>query len=235
MSWSLRPRVWVRLIGAVVVALIALGYALRDRAMYGYWRLGPEPTTVYMDPELAVDGYQYWGTENWISSDYSVEQRPGIDLSDWGTVQEVRSPAWVFDAVGKGYTSASRSELGWPLRFARAETAMEPVVTEYVIDETTPFISMGSEVLARQTGLVWVGRVPFASHPLFPGFLLLVAALYGLLLAIESALRIPVRMRSRRRRRRDYCVVCGYDLAGIDAAVCPECGVVTQTGRTGST
>lgn len=73
-------------------------------------------------------------------------------------------------------------------------------------------------------GLLRIGPVPFATRPLFPGFLLLVAAVYGLMLAGERSLRIPCGIRARRRWRRGCCASCGYDLAGIEGAVCPECG-----------
>lgn len=35
-------------------------------------------------------------------------------------------------------------------------------------------------------------------------------------------------IRPRRRRRRGLCRKCGYDLAGVRNAVCPECGTPTR-------
>lgn len=218
-----RLRTWARLIAATMLALIALGWAFKDRETYGYWRLGPEPTTLYIDPRLAEAGYEYWGTKNWIASDFSLYQLPPSDWSDWADVKEIESPGWVMDAVQAGYDSASRTDFGWPLRFARSEFAYEPADFSNT-DETTPFISVGPS-LVKQSGFDWIGPVPYANHPLFPGFLLLVAAVYGLLLALEQALWIPARMRTRRRRKRGYCERCGYDLSGVAIGVCPECGV----------
>lgn len=238
----LRLRTWVRLVAATVLALIALGWVLPDGAGYGYWHLGPKPTTLYMGPALAADGYEYWGTETWMSSDFCVYQTLTVDLfgqtpspdpSGWSAVKEIPIPPWVIDVIQTGYSSVSRSELGWPLRFARAEFAYKPAVAEPVVDESAPFVSNGGWVLAKQTGVAWMGPVPIANHPLFPGFLLLVAAVYGLLLALEQALWIPARMRTRRRRKRGYCERCGYDLAGVTIGRCPECGTVARGGQTG--
>ncbi len=47
------------------------------------------------------------------------------------------------------------------------------------------------------------------------------ALLLGLLLLAAAAWRA---LRRRRRRARDRCPGCGYDLEGIDAEPCPECG-----------
>lgn len=237
MKRLLRLRNWARLVAATVLALIALGWALPDGAGYGYWYLGPKPTTLYMGPKSAADGYEYWGTETRMSSDFCVYQTPTInifgqtaspDLSDWRAVQEIPIPSWAIEGIQTGYSSVSRSELGWPLRFARTEFAYEPEV-----DKSTTWVSDGGWVLANQTGTVWIGPVPIANHPLFPGFLLLVAAVYGLLLALEQALWIPARMRTRRRRKRGYCERCGYDLAGVAIERCPECGTVARGGQTG--
>ena len=35
-------------------------------------------------------------------------------------------------------------------------------------------------------------------------------------------------LRRRRRRRRGFCLKCGYDLTGNESGVCPECGAGTK-------
>jgi hypothetical protein len=130
------------------------------------------------------------------------------------TEQGVRSgsvPDWILQIAEGNAIDTIRTDVGWPLRFARVERTSENWMWEY------PPPTMH--------GLLWIGPVPFATQPLFPGFLLLVAAVYGLMLAGERSVRIPHGIRARCRRQRGFCKGCGYDLIGIDGTVCPECGV----------
>ncbi len=229
MKRFVRPRTWIRLVVAIMVALIALGWACRRHAENGIWYPGSAPSILYVDPELAAYGYQCYGSVDWFSSDFFLERTPPIDPSDWDVVREAPSPAWAVDAAKSGFDSAWRSEIGWPLRYARVDLRESEVETDETYYQAlhakaSGFINICPEIVAERTGYLSIGPVSIATRPLFPGFPLLVAVLYGLLLVGERALRIPNGVRTRRRKRRGCCTVCGYDLVGIGAAVCPECG-----------
>jgi hypothetical protein len=130
------------------------------------------------------------------------------------TEEGVRSgsiPDWIRQIAEGNAIDTIRTDVGWPLRFARVERTSENWMLKY----PPPTIH----------GLLRIGPIPFATRPLFPGFLLLVALVYVFMLAAERALCIPHKMRVRRRRHRGCCASCGYDLIGIDAAMCPECGL----------
>ena len=59
-------------------------------------------------------------------------------------------------------------------------------------------------------------------RPIWPG-LLVDIAFYGAVW--WCLLLIPTSIAARRRRRKGACPACGYDLTGLEAGVCPECGV----------
>lgn len=213
------------MVAAITIALIALGWACRRHSEYGIWHPGSAPTILCIDPELAAYGYQCYGSEGWISSDFFVDRTPPIDPFGWDVVKESPSPAWAFDVARKGFITAGRSEIGWPLRYARVEfRESEPETPQALLAEPTAFVSDAPEVAVDVTGFHSIGPVSIATRPLFPGFLLLVAAVCGVLAGLEWAMKIPRRLRANRRRRRGCCERCGYDLSGIDGAMCPECG-----------
>lgn len=58
---------------------------------------------------------------------------------------------------------------------------------------------------------VWIPLASFAAYPTF------------------AFVRGP--LRRWRRRRKDSCVRCGYDLQGNESGVCPECGTEVRTTR----
>lgn len=73
----------------------------------------------------------------------------------------------------------------------------------------------------REPSTVWV--LTFLTGLIPPA-----APVLALVMLIESVgvLRIASRL------RRDQCARCGYDLRGIDGAVCPECGWKTEDNPT---
>ncbi len=69
-----------------------------------------------------------------------------------------------------------------------------------------------------------IRRLPI--RPVWPGFAL--NTIFYALIA-WGLWQVPLAIRRRRRRRKGFCVRCGYDLKGLTAGVpCPECG--TQPG-----
>lgn len=218
----LRLRTCIRLVAAVAITLIALGWMCRRHAEYGLWHPGNARSILYIDPELAAHGYQCYGSEDCISSDFFVDRNPTIDPFGWDVIKETRSPAWAFDAAQRGSITAGRSEIGWPLRYARIEFQEAEPVNPQALPKA--FFSDAPETVTSVAGFIEIGPVSFATRPLLPGCLLFVAVVYGLVLAGEQSVWIPRRIRAANRRRRSCCVGCGYDLAGIENLTCPECG-----------
>lgn len=105
--------------------------------------------------------------------------------------------------------------VGWPLRYAECSASGWPPWQEL------PTVSPPPWQIER--GLIELGPLPLATRPVFPGFLLLVAACEGTLLLARGSLWLLLGGRRRSRMRQGLCGRCGYDLTGVDG-VCPECG-----------
>lgn len=210
MKSLLRPRVWGRLTVAIAASLIIAGWIADDLISDGPRRsrlVGHLTQNLVLIDPLCLCHCMVIRT-SWIVTITSYT--PEVDDPTEEGVRSGSIPDWIRQIAEGNAIDTIRADIGWPLRFARVEHASENWMWEY----PPPTVS----------GARWIGPVPFATRPLFPGFLLLVAAVYGLMLASEQAFWIPHRMQAHRRRRRGCCIGCGYDLAGIDAAVCPECG-----------
>ena len=131
-----------------------------------------------------------------------IGQRPrGARLPIHGNVTDDRHLGWPARALWGGEDSNWYADmgniLGWPKTIAVKKTSDQKYW--------------------------WAGdgrfRLPYGV--LFAGFLL-DTAFYG---AAPLGLGLGVGCwRRRSRRRRGRCVACGYDLAGVGAGVCPECG-----------
>lgn len=78
------------------------------------------------------------------------------------------------------------------------------------------------------SGTLRVLGLPFAYRPALPGFLVAWVAGYallrGLLAVAARCIRAAKRLIARHGPQPGHCRGCGYDLAGIGNAVCPECG-----------
>ncbi len=213
----LRPRALVRLVAAAVIALAAAGWMATALTTHehGYLecRFLARPTRDLIQIEQLPEGHPGCMVvyASWISTTTSY----GLYEFSYPEEEGARkgpAPRWIVEIAERNAEDTMRTEVGWPLRFARVE---------HVFDD----LSTMCEPLLNMHGVLWVGPVPLSTRPLFPGFLLLIAAAYGVLLSGESLLRIPSRVRTRRRRDRGCCTACGYDQNGLSGAVCPECGV----------
>lgn len=206
-----RLRVLVRLLAAAAIALAAAGW-IGIWQTDGLYRIpGTYRSFVYLDPELEARGYRARGVAHWLMTTIAVEERRSpIRPADWDEVLPGPAPAWTIARAEAGAFEFYRHDIGWPARFVRIEDTF--AVTHFPL---------------TRAGVRWVGPVPVATRPLFPGFLLLIAAAYGVLLVAEGLLRIPGRVRTRRRRNRGCCIACGYDQTGLAGTVCPECGVTS--------
>jgi hypothetical protein len=197
-----RARVWVRLIAAVVIALMVAGAMLGRLAERR--TIFPMTRTWYMSPWLLEQRREVMRFNSISAEMFIVEPYTRYAITGAYRTTDEPIPDWARDHIELGRGFHHRGSVGWPVRFAAYEA--------YEVS--------GQE---RLVGIERLGPIPVAVRPRFPGILLLVAALYGLLLAGERALWIPHRLRGRRRRRRGWCERCGYDLSGLDGATCPEC------------
>lgn len=212
MKSLLRPRVWGRLTVAIAASLVMAGWSADALTADGRYRfLGrPARDLVLIDPLPPSHHCCMQIYTSWILTTTSYELYDIEDPTEEG-VRPGSVPDWIRQIAWGNAIDTVRTDIGWPLRFARVERTSENWMWEY----PPPTIH----------GLLRIGPIPFATRPLFPGFLLLVALVCGLLLVAERALCIPHIMRVRRWRRCGCCVECGYDLVGTHGAVCPECGV----------
>lgn len=105
---------------------------------------------------------------------------------------------------------------GWPFRIAAFYSTGTP---------PNVFVYDGAEWERYKVrlGVLDLGPVKIATRPELPGFLVLILSLLASIVGLETAVRMPAKIRRKRRRNRDLCVVCGYDLTGVQG-VCPECG-----------
>jgi len=122
-----------------------------------------------------------------------------------------------FDTTGEG-NLLDRYEIGWPIRSMTCTGPEDnrPPVGGAIAE----FYARGIPVPAyRALGMKADRRLPV--RPIWARFVLSLAVWTVMLLALRFAVRLPKRLRLRKRRRRGLCLACGYDIAGTD--VCPEC------------
>lgn len=105
-------------------------------------------------------------------------------------------------AAGRGVESYAVTEIGWPLPVWR---------------HTLELSAAGP---LRTNGTLHLGPVWLATRPAWPGFILW-AALLGI--GVSALWRALQRLRSLRIPA-GYCQQCRYDLSGLAAGLCPECG-----------
>lgn len=199
----LRLRIWIRLVAAVAIALVVAGAMLEQ--LTEQRTIFPMTRTWYMNPWILEQHREVMRFNSLAAEMFIIEPYTRYAITGAYRTTDERIPDWARDHIEFGRGFHHRGSVGWPVRFAA-----------YEAHEVN-----GQE---RLFGIERLGPIPVAVRPRFPGILLLIAAVYGLLLAAERALWIPYRMRGRRRRRRGCCERCGYDLAGIALDVCPECG-----------
>jgi hypothetical protein len=112
-----------------------------------------------------------------------------------------------------------RLEAGFPLRSFSSEFAAAHVP------------SRGLSVLCSQgplrAGLLGPRSSSFPVWPVWPGFLVNALLYAGVIWGVRSTI---IGLSRRFRKKLGHCGVCGYDLAGLVGAACPECGNAVGAG-----
>lgn len=94
---------------------------------------------------------------------------------------------------------------GWPLECVEATT-----------------VYGGARFASQTYGALQIGPISLPVRPIWPG-LIANALVYACAIA-GVRYGVPA-LRRRWRGRRGQCLACGYDLQGVEATGCPECGV----------
>lgn len=164
----------------------------------------------------------------WTSDDSSTASPADPALPHWALQPPALSPNAVA-GYAKPWGACITSGFGWPFVSLRSY-----LVYELEENSSTSGMSRGdrtriTEIQSSGLSVNWdspgttssrVNRV-VPVNPYWPG-LLADIGLWSLLVPI-TALTFSL-LRHVQRRRRGLCVSCGYDLAGVTNAICPECG-----------
>ena len=150
---------------------------------------------------------------------YLTEQGEGVH--HWGFGVTLDSEMW-YEASDVKYRGTLTT--GWPFPSLRA-TEWGLVVTEtpWQMEQVDASIwRRGISLTRSQEPLSYDTKQRLLPlHPVLQGFVIDTLFYAGLLGAVRLAQTALLRAF---RRRRGLCISCGYDLAGITAVVCPECG-----------
>jgi hypothetical protein len=143
-------------------------------------------------------------------------------------IERETPPSWVSvpDArAGEGYVETAA--YGWPLRVVRCRGAFLSVA-----GDSSSFKRGASDGLGNFDN-PWVASPAWgiAWKPIWPN-LLASAALYGTVMWMSVAMVGAVRRVLRRQR--GSCAACGYDLRGLGAGMCPECGAAQRLASSSS-
>jgi hypothetical protein len=145
------------------------------------------------------------------------------------TLQFVReAPGWVNDPHPFEWPLRIEQR-GWPWPAVqcadefRGDLDSIPVASGvgWIPDNRAPFRAVAPSKRSAR-GALTLGRAPRLPYfPYWPG-LLADTLFYALLFAALH--QLAAYARRARRRRHNRCTACGYDLSGLDATPCPECG-----------
>lgn len=171
------------------------------------------PSWAMQLPNIASEERKSIVDEDW------VRHGPGWSQCDEYRGYVERTPV----SAGMWYEDSSTLAAGWPMRALRF---VEYTVTEHApVDRTAELSWLRRGVLVPD----WVLKIPKAKSfvqgrrlPLEPlaGFAVN-TIFYAAILAVPLSVR-PIRRHLRARRGR--CWKCGYDMSGVTAECCPECG-----------
>lgn len=220
---------WIaRVLASVLVLSLGYGWLVRA-ADTGRLPSGSGSLQPVFSAEAVRAGYTLYESESRIGRAMMVRRRTGDEPIAWelymprpmtteefyaGRVRETLDDR-LSDAIVRGVDTMSVELVGWPWAVWTREFRVDP-------QEIGP---------ARMKGFVSFGRFGVMTRPSWPAFLLWVVALAMGMWAVEHGGRAAARRVSRMRTPYGHCVSCGYDLIGIEGAVCPECGKAFDQGR----
>lgn len=206
------------------VLLLSLGYGClvraADNARSSNWAGSLQP--VY-SAEAKRAGYTYHESESLLGRAEMVRRRTGTEPVAMdiclrrpmtaeefyaGRVRETLDER-LQAAMAEGLDTASVSQIGWP----------------WPVWEREFRFRWNGPHPESSRGHVSFGPLGIMTRPVWPSFPLWVLAVACLLWAMEYAGRSILRAMFRLRTPYGHCASCRYDMAGIDATVCPECGM----------
>ncbi|MCP3903067.1 MAG: hypothetical protein GY715_05465 [Planctomycetes bacterium] len=170
----------------------------------------PPPTTLHRDEDLVIS--------RWADPGITVSQSAGRPPDDVRRLDE-QVPAWLESEARAVDFPGDRwiIDVGWPAHSMRARVDVDR--------------SSGAEIVDVQGALSLPGPASNAYWTSVPRVLPLIPIWSGLAfntLVFATAwllvLLVPRQVRRLVRRRFGHCPPCGYDLNGVFAPGCPECG-----------
>lgn len=207
----------------VSVLLLSLGYGSLVRAAdTGRFPSGAGSFRPVYSAEAVRAGYTYYESESRIGRSMMVRRRTGDEPIAWnmyptrpmttqefygGRVREALDDR-LRTAIAAGLDTAAVEQVGWP----------------WPVWEREFRFRSGEHDPAKSRGHIAFGRFGIMTRPAWSSFLLWLPGVALVLWGIEWGARAIVRALRRLRVPYGHCVSCGYDLAGIDSSVCPECG-----------
>ncbi len=211
-----------RILATVLVLSLGFGWVVRA-VDTGKFPGGVGTLRPVLSQEAVRAGYTLYESESQIGRAMMVRRRTRDEPIAWemdmhrpmtaeefygGRVRETLDDR-LRDAIAHGVDTATVEQIGWPWMVWTREFRVGP-------HENTP---------ARMKGFVAFGRFGIMTRPAWGGLLLWTVILVPCMWALERGGRSAVQKVRRMRTPYGHCASCGYDLIGIDAAVCPECGV----------
>ncbi len=209
------------------------------------WRTGSrviwfEKGRIYSKPGVGPPGGSSAAVSNWSFATRTRSDphytKGSVDLPADVRARIDDAPAKVIDGktVGIWGEAVDRRGWPWPAMEARIVGSMDSTSTDIYRAEVGLLLGNESITLpglpAQRSGDSLADTRVLPSRPLWRGFALdalsMAVGWWFVLRLLGAAWSFVL---ERRRRRMGCCKKCGYDLAGLDSSVCPECGAPVGT------